>query len=1017
MRINEIIKIVDSDLTKFTESEISSWQKPLSERMAEVKKIVEKNLSEIESVAGHEPQEAEFWERMEGTIQELSNWIDSLQLVDEEQKPDVFWHEWRSHFSGILSKIPTSVRLSFTEKSIQASTRDVLRVRFLKKFQTIKLWFRKAGLPLINTVRRMRGMPDASVAHAKRSFSVHLFLQRYLEQPFADLILREWQRFLQEYARQINRIHASTDAQFYLILGSTDPGDSSAKPKPEDVLQGLRNLAEEIATNSIEPFKASANDRVKNRLDEIFEDIRENWKLAGSEILSNSSFNGKSTLSQWKFLETDFQSVKSSWQRHLDAEMKDWKRDNDLLLLRIRSAQICKDTLKALDKKIEEEIKPTFVEPAKMISDSLDRFQKASISGADLEDEILSESRTTIRSLRRQLLPETMGAIAKADLTKSCKSYLSRIQHLIKSLTDEFAIMLESDLDSLKPESKVADIALKDLILEEHVPGLSTQHESFLESLEQMLDKVSRDISEIDQIIEFNLEAALERLGNQQDIEAKKEAKDGIVDGLERAQNRLNDVIGQCDQISGLCKTTLQNLTLELIDHIQDLADNEKIMDLKLRMARARTREEFRDLRRKVLNRTKHALPAFMAELRRLFKKSKHTYLRFRQVSGLTPVSADVDEKLSQFVIETQQRIDKLPFVYQSLFKVQPLEDERFFQGRDEDLGALKREYMAWQSGHFGATALIGEKGSGKTTTLNFARRQVFAGMPVTQIDLAGTTTCDEKGLVKILQDFLKDYSFRTIDELEGYISEAEIRRVIIVEDIQNLFLKTVDGFEALQRFLLLISRTHDSIFWVVSCTLYSWNYLDKVLDLTKYFQRVISMISFSQEDLEGIVLKRHRVSGYKLRFEPSEEIRQSKKFKKLAGEEAQQDYLRQLYFAQLNKLAMGNITVTMMFWLSAILEIREDTMFISLDPVDASFMVQLPNDELFTLAALIQHEMLNAEEHATIFNQEEDESLLLLTRMANRGILYKRSEGNYQINFMFYRATVRALSIKNIIH
>ena len=72
--------------------------------------------------------------------------------------------------------------------------------------------------------------------------------------------------------------------------------------------------------------------------------------------------------------------------------------------------------------------------------------------------------------------------------------------------------------------------------------------------------------------------------------------------------------------------------------------------------------------------------------------------------------------------------------------------------------------------------------------------------------------------------------------------------------------------------------------------------------------------------------------------------------------------------------------------------------------------------EELFTLGAILQHEMLNAEAHARVFHQDVEQSVLLLNNLANKGILIEKPVG-YFIHPFLYRPVVLVLKSKNIIH
>jgi hypothetical protein len=163
--------------------------------------------------------------------------------------------------------------------------------------------------------------------------------------------------------------------------------------------------------------------------------------------------------------------------------------------------------------------------------------------------------------------------------------------------------------------------------------------------------------------------------------------------------------------------------------------------------------------------------------------------------------------------------------------------------------------------------------------------------------------------------------------------------------------------------------------------------------------------------------MKRHRISGYPLHFEIPEPQAQPRKFRKIAKPAEQQAFLQDWFFEQLNRLAAGNVAVAMWFWLSAIKNIvQEDFTVMPFIDLDFSFFHQMGHDERFTLAALLQHETLTAEEHALIFHQGIDESLLLLNRLWNKKYL-TFSEGRFAIHPLLYRPSVAMLKERNIIH
>ena len=438
---------------------------------------------------------------------------------------------------------------------------------------------------------------------------------------------------------------------------------------------------------------------------------------------------------------------------------------------------------------------------------------------------------------------------------------------------------------------------------------------------------------------------------------------------------------------------------------------------MQLRFARAKAKEKLRNYRIRFWNKLKTTFSRVKEWSLRSFKQGLTFYSRLRKMAGLAPTEGEVEVKLTTFLTDTQKRIASLPFVYNRLFRKEPISDERFFAGRTRELSEFENAFAEWQAGQYSVTAIVGEKGSGKTTLLSLDEQKFLLHIPIIKINLAETTIVTEEKLLELLANSLDEKGAKTIEELEDRLREESDRKICIFENIQNLFLRTVDGFDTLQRFLLFISRTDKSIFWLMSCTLYSWRYLDKVIQISKLCKSTIILGAMEQAEIENIILKRHRISGYQLHFDLPELVSQSRQFKKLDNEDKKQTFLKNMYFEQLNKLSAGNITVAMSFWLSAIRDIGENkmTLWPTID-LDYSFLHQLAPDELFTLTAMVQHETMDAEEHAVVFHQGIEQSLLLLNRLKNKRIIVDVAQ-RYQIHHLLYRPVIAVLKAKNIIH
>ena len=72
-----------------------------------------------------------------------------------------------------------------------------------------------------------------------------------------------------------------------------------------------------------------------------------------------------------------------------------------------------------------------------------------------------------------------------------------------------------------------------------------------------------------------------------------------------------------------------------------------------------------------------------------------------------------------------------MPFVYQRLFEISPLDNLYFYEPRQKASLGLKKAYENWDQGHYGATALIAESGGGVTTLIHFFLRDLKSSVPL----------------------------------------------------------------------------------------------------------------------------------------------------------------------------------------------------------------------------------------------------------------------------------------------
>ncbi len=968
----------------------------------------------VQACAAPGLQSPDSLEALAKSVEKLSDWANGVPFVSIETPPEAIWQEWRSAFAREIVGLPTRKHLSVRQSGKQIGFGDSFIVQLRKHVLRAKLAFADALVRTTNGLRALIKKAPAASSGARRTFQPGLFLRFHFELPVAAFQVRLWQEVLHEIAVQLEQIHQGLAGLLDTIVGASD-GTSDDPPAREQSADESNGPA---SPNGLKNWtEVDLPQRQENFLVELNAETRNWWDHAGTLVLPESSFNARQCERGWQELQAALLKDREEWHRYFQGAREELLKDLELAALRIQTVRIHEETTGTIRRRIEEAVLPAFAEPIDVLTKSKEKFDQASkTTESNVEESILSESRLTLRNLRRQQLPHALDAIQQVQLGKALTNYSSRIKHAIEELPESPCIVTRRNLEATPPKSKIDEIPLRDLVLNEIFPDVARSHTALMSEMEQKLEKMSRTISEIDQIIEFNLDSALDVL--QQDMAGEQvgEAQSVAAEGLQRAKNQLNLILDECTDIQTRCTDVLTENTSDFINQVRLIADNERIVELKLRAAKAKARQELRLRYSKTLTAARNALPGVLAFLATSTRKIEHTYFRFKKVTGLGSLSAETENSLARFLTTTKTRLGSLPHVYQRLFKFEPLSDERFFSGRETEMRELAEEFSSWRTGHHVITAVIGEKGSGRTTMINFCEAQLYKGVILRKILLEESDRTEE-ALVRLLADGLQLADCQSLGELQERIEQQDQRIVCIVENLHNLFLRTVDGFDLLERFLLFMSSTHDKIYWLVTCGLHGWGYLDKVLGVSRFFTRTFHLQELSRESIESIIWTRHRVSGYHLTFDIPEEIAGTRKFRKFKTDEQRQDYLRGLFFEALSRVSAGNITAAMLFWLRSVKKITSESIVINPQiEFDDDYFSRLPAGDLFSLAAFLQHETLTVQEHAEVLNEPVAVSSLSLTRMQNQGILTSTPSG-CKIHPFLYRPVVRALKTKNILH
>ena len=286
---------------------------------------------------------------------------------------------------------------------------------------------------------------------------------------------------------------------------------------------------------------------------------------------------------------------------------------------------------------------------------------------------------------------------------------------------------------------------------------------------------------------------------------------------------------------------------------------------------------------------------------------------------------------------------------------------------RPQALSEIAGAHARWlEDGSDGSVAIVGSTGMGKSTLLELLPAALETGTERVRLDHKIT---DPAELVHWLaRSFGIEGKITSERQLIAALDSGE-RRVLAIDDCQNMFLRAVGGFEAWSCFCRLVNETNERIFWIVALSREAWDYLSNVGGNMAYVRKVIEMPAWSEIQLRRLILTRMRRAGYRVNFSDLLVTR-------LENVKVSSQIIRtsQGYFRLLWDYADGNPGLACFFWLRSLVP----------DPAGKSVRVHLfaaprieelqalPDDIAFVLTAVVEHESASAAELATITNLPE---------------------------------------------
>ncbi len=323
-----------------------------------------------------------------------------------------------------------------------------------------------------------------------------------------------------------------------------------------------------------------------------------------------------------------------------------------------------------------------------------------------------------------------------------------------------------------------------------------------------------------------------------------------------------------------------------------------------------------------------------------------------------------------------------LPTIYRHLFRFEAVQDPRFLIGREQELAAIAEARSLWEAGRPVAVIVIGQRGSGKTSLLNCALKRNLGDLELIRDEFSQRVTTEHE-----LRGFLaSSFAVREPESLEQFLKEK--RRVVMLEEGERTFLRRVGGYEAVRALQRLIAATCSGTLWILAINQVAFQFLNAAVQLGSTFSHRIGAGSVEQDNLKQAMMVRHNLSGLRLQFRPP--VTPLIWFDRVRyGIQGQTDP-QQLFFDALTRESAGIYRSAFEMWLGQIDMVQAGIMHMKpwSAPDLTPIIDDLDLDDLFSLAAILQHGSLEPREHASVFQQDLSVSRSQLDELLAREVI-----------------------------
>lgn len=311
--------------------------------------------------------------------------------------------------------------------------------------------------------------------------------------------------------------------------------------------------------------------------------------------------------------------------------------------------------------------------------------------------------------------------------------------------------------------------------------------------------------------------------------------------------------------------------------------------------------------------------------------------------------------------------------------------------GFETERARIQEALDAFEAGQRTAIALIAEPFAGRTTLLRAI--EAMTSQKITKLALS-----------------------KPITDKDAFALPAEPTQVILIDNCHFLYLRTIGGFRLIHEFLeSLAAAPH---LFITTWNLFSWNYLDQVINIGRYFPLQLALPKFTTAQLKELILARYQegeiefldegttenrrivtIGRYPLIFKPLKEPLpiptlhiDFNRLKFRLSRKREEKKAEDIIFERITRIANGNPGLAKRLWDKSLQYPTIKPSYVQ----DCSFKIELDYTESFTLYTILSMESISAEELAAVTGERKLDTILY--RLIQQDLITREDE-RYQLN------------------